>query len=292
MTANHLRLVVPSFNRACQLECLLRSLFDTCQDHHLFSVTVFYRHTDDDFAAGYDIVKKAYANVTFVQQSLTSSFKQQILNLTDESEFFGIIVDDMVVLEPFSPRDRQFELLLERADIFSLSLRLDAAKVFSQPVNMAAASPTFDKDLVWQWKPRLTRNYRLNRLIEKHINKSAFFDWEVPCALDGSIFRTALFRRFFETVEEFANIPFIEQSMWNALRRFRNAPKNMIRYPKTRSLSIAMNSVDEYHDFPSLGLNPRDFNARFLAGSRLDYLPFKKIVFHACHVVSEPFWLI
>lgn len=291
MTTNRLRLIIPSFNRACQLECLLRSIFDNCKSADQFSICAFYRYTDDAFSAGYDIVQQQYPTVQFAQQSLEQSFKQQFLDLTDDSDFFGMIVDDMVVLDSFDPSDRPFQLLKSREDIFSLSLRLDAAKTFSQPIHLGANSPAFDQDLVWRWKPRLSRAYRVNRFIEKTVFKSAFYDWEVPCPLDGTVYRTELFRRFFETVEDFKNIPFMERNLWKALRQFKNAPPNMIRYPRTRSISLAMNSVDEYHDYPSLGLDPKQFNERFLAGDRLDYSPFQKIIFHACHVVTEPFWL-
>ena len=291
MTDNRLRLIIPSFNRACQLECLLRSIFDNCKAADLFSICTFYRYTDDAFASGYEIVQKKYPNVQFIEQSLEKSFKQQFLDLTDDSLFFGMIVDDMVVLDGFDLSDRQFELLKTRDDLFSLSLRLDAAKTFSQPVNQAARSPKFDKDLIWRWMPRLSRDYRLTRFLDNAILKSGFYDWGVPCPLDGTIYRTDLFRSFFETVDDFKNIPFMERNLWAALRRFKNAPPNMIRYPRARSISLAMNSVDEYHDYPSLGLDPNQFNERFLAGERLDYSPFQKIVFHACHVVTEPFWL-
>ncbi len=286
-----LRLVIPSFNRACQLECLLRSLFDNCESARDFSICVFYRYTDAAFSEGYDIVKQLYPSIQFVEQSLEKSFKRQFLDLFDDSDFFGIIVDDMVVLDGFSPTDHPFELLRTREDLFSLSLRLDAAKTFSQPMHRPDMPPSFDKDLIWRWKPRMSRKFRVTRFIDKTLYRSPFYDWGFPCPLDGTVYRSDFFRHFFETMDDFKNIPFIEKSYSQALHRFKNAPPNMIRYPTTRSISLAMNSVDAYHDYPSLGLDPKQFNDRFLAGERLDYTPFQKIIFHACHVVTEPFWL-
>ena len=286
-----LRIVIPSFNRACQLECLLRSIFDNCPATNQFSICVFHRYTNDSFAEGYDSVKRLYPSVEFVEQSLKLSFKQQLLDLVSDLDFFGWIVDDMVVLNGFGIDDKPFQLLKDREDLFSLSLRLDASKTFSQPINLPASSPKFDSDLIWRWKPKLSRDYRISRFVEKVILKSAFYDWEFPCALDGTVYRTKLFKRFFEKIGEFENIPFIERELRKAVDLFKDAPPNMIRYSTSRSISLAMNSVDEYHDYPSLGLDPEEFNRRFLAGDRLDYSPYKKIVFHACHVVSEPFWL-
>ena len=286
-----LRLVIPSFNRGCQLECLLRSLFDTCPEASRFTIVVFHRSTDAAFERGYEIVRAAYPGVQFVQQDLTRSFKRQFLDLVGDEDLFGFIVDDMVVLDTFSLTDRPFELLLKRPDIFSLSLRLDLTKTFSQPVNQPAASPRFDDDLVWRWKPRLPRGFRLTQAVDRLVLKSAFYDWAVPCALDGTVFRTELFSRFFESIDDFENIPFMEGSLTRAVSAFANAPPNMVRYDRCKTLSLAMNSVDEYHDFPSLGLDPGQFNERFLDGDRLDYSPFGQICFHACHVVTAPFWL-
>ena len=289
---DRLRLVIPSFNRACQLEYLLRSLHDCCGNAVAkFSICAFYRCTDSNFENGYSIVKQQYPHVEFVPQQLNQSFKAQFLGLTDDSEFFGMIVDDMGVLEGFSTTDRPFQILKTREDLFSLSLRLDVAKTFSQPINECAKSPAFDQDLIWRWKPRLSRKRRLGRIIEKVVNKGAFYDWAVPCPLDGTVYTTSMFRKFFETIDDFTNIPFMERSLNFGVERFRSAPPNMIRYARAKAISLAMNSVDEYHDYPSLGLDPKQFNERFLAGHRLDYTPFQKIVFHACHVVTEPFWV-
>jgi|GEM_PF-2426759 len=289
---NRLRLIIPSFNRACQLECLLRSLYENCPAApNTFSICVFYRFTDSAYSDGYELVKRLYPGIEYVEQRLDRSFKRQFLDQIDGSEFFGFIVDDMVVIDGFSTADRPFALLKARSDILSLSLRLDIAKTFSQPVNEAAKSPAFDEDYVWRWKPNLPRNWRLGRFLDKAFYKGAFFDWAFPCALDGTVYRTVMFREFFQTIEDFTNIPFMEHSLSQALMRFRDSPPNMVRYPRSKVISLAMNSVDEYHDYPSLGLDPRRFNELFLAGRRLDYRPFQKIVFHACHVVTQPFWL-
>jgi hypothetical protein len=236
------------------------------------------------------MVQAEYPGVQFVEQDLTRSFKRQFLDLVGDDDLFGFIVDDMVMLDTVRLTDRPFELLLNRPDIFSLSLRLDLTKTFSQPVNQPATSPAFDDDLVWRWKPRLPRAFRLTRAVDRLLLKSACFDWAVPSALDGTVFRTTFFRRFFETIEDFANIPFMEGSLTRAVNAFGNAPPNMVRFDRCKSLSLAMNSVDEYHDFPSLGLDPSQFNERFLEGDRLDYTPFTQMCFHACHVVTAPFW--
>jgi hypothetical protein len=286
-----LRLVVPSFNRACQLECLLRSLHEQCPNLDDFSMVVFFRHTTEDFQKGYQLVRQQFPKVEFVEQSLERSFKEQFMELTDQSDFFGMIVDDMIVLEGFHPTDRPFELLKNRSDIFSLSLRLDGSRTFSQPINEGAKPPKHDADLIWRWKPKLSRKSRINRFVEKAIYRSAFYDWAFPCPMDGTVYRTDFFRQFLSSIEDFKNIPFMERSLSQAVLRFRDSPPNMIRYPRARSISLAMNSVDEYHDYPSLGLDPEQFNRAFLDGRRLDYKPFQKIVFHACHVACEPFWL-
>lgn len=286
-----LRLLIPTFNRACQLECLLRSIQENVSTPDELSICAFFRHTGPEYAAAYEVVKREYPKVEFVEQRMEQSFKTQIQRLIGDREFFGTIADDMVVIDPFGVQDQPFRLLGQRQDIFSLSLRLDAAKTFSQPINECAKLPKHDADLVWRWKPRLPRSIRITRFVDRFILKSAFYDWEFPCALDGSVYRTELFRRFFDTVDDFENIPFIERQMTKALRHFSGAPRNMIRYPRSKTLSLAMNSVDVYHDYPSLGLDPQQFNERFLAGERLDYAPFQKIVFHACHIACEPFWM-
>ena len=291
VTTPALRLVIPSFNRACQLECLLRSLFETCDEAPAYSIVVFHRYTDTEFERGYEIVKARYPSVQFVEQDLSVSFKRQFLDLVGESTFFGFIADDMVIIDRFSVGDAAFGLLGERADLFALSLRLDQSKTFSQPIGQAATSPRFDEDLVWRWKPYLPRRFRGARVIDRFVFKAAFHDWAAPCVLDGNIYRTEFFRRFFETVEDFEKFPFMEHSVSKAVRAYPYAPPNMVRYPQCKMVSLAMNSVDAYHDYPSRGLDPSEFNARFLAGARLDYMPFRNIVLHSCHVATEPFWL-
>lgn len=289
--AHKLRLIIPSFNRGCQLECLLRSLYTLCKGAERFSICAFYRFSDEKYREGYEIVKRAFPEVEFVEQSLVRSFKEQILGLFGDEEFVGIIVDDMVILEGFDTDEIPFKLLAERDDIFSISLRLDNTKTFSQASNQGAMPPFCDENNIWRWMPKLSRRYRTTRFIDRYILKSAACDWSYPCALDGTIFRGKTFREFFESVEDFVNIPFLEKAMIKAAFTSSTYPPNMIRYPRAKAISLAMNSVDEYHDYPSFGLDAREFNDLFLTGERLDYEPFRKIIFHACHIACSPFWL-
>lgn len=286
-----LRLVIPSFNRACQLECLLRSIRDLCLHPGQLDIVVFHRYTTPAFEEGYAIVGREFPEVKFVEQSLDRSFKEQFLGLMNDATYWGMIVDDMVLVDGFSTTDRPFDLLAAREDLFSLSLRLDGAKTFSQPINEGAKPPKHDADLVWRWKPSLPRQYRWARFVEKAIRKAAFYDWAFPCPMDGTVYRTSTARTLIESMDDFRNIPFMEASLSRTLSRRPDWPPNMIRYPRAKSVSLAMNSVDEHHDYPSLGLDPQQFNDRFLRGERLDYRPFQRVIFHACHVVTEPFWL-
>ena len=94
--------IIFSYNRACQLDLLIRS-------HKKFwgeDIVVSYMYSDDYFRAGYNKVRTRHPDVKFIHRV---SLKEDILNeMTGEYTVF--FCDDEIMIRPFSEEDTEFRI--------------------------------------------------------------------------------------------------------------------------------------------------------------------------------------
>ena len=93
-----INLLVWSKDRACQLDCLLRSLPKDFFGH----VTLIYKTSDDKFDAGYNLVKKNHPNVIFWKEgekSLADLTTLFLNNEADQGSKIALSTDDTVIFK-------------------------------------------------------------------------------------------------------------------------------------------------------------------------------------------------
>ncbi|MBA4321093.1 MAG: hypothetical protein C0412_22105, partial [Flavobacterium sp.] len=74
--------IIFSFDRAMQLDAVLRSFYSHCTDHELVNMTVLYKVSDELHSSQYQKLQKEYPKVNFVLQS---DFRSDVLKWVSSS---------------------------------------------------------------------------------------------------------------------------------------------------------------------------------------------------------------
>lgn len=250
--------IIFSRNRACQLELLLRSL-----DNNL-PVTVLYFY-DPEFKAGYKKLVKIYPKVNFF---LRSDFKTDLLKLIKKgTEYIMFLVDDDIMINPFSEDCPEFKEFKKNLDILSLSLRLAANCSYNHLPSL--------KGNTWEWQPFSKGgnlyNYRLRQ-------------WGYPMGVGGHMFRRADILPIIEA-NEMKNPNFLERAL------SANIPDRslMMCFDKPKIINNIVNQVQT--DFPShiTGISAQKLEEGFLKGERISLKDIKEKAAKAydCYLRTE-----
>src|SRR5260370_282763 len=109
----NLTTIIFSKNRAAQLDLFLQGLNE--------SATVLYTF-EQEYKKGYSIVKKKYPNIKFEKQR---NFKTQLTSIIQKShKFILFLVDDDILVSPFSENSPEFKEFKNNLEIIALSLRM------------------------------------------------------------------------------------------------------------------------------------------------------------------------
>ena len=277
--------VVVSMDRPAQLDLLLRSWSEQVPEWDEFAVSVLYKTSDPAFDRGYDIVRQTFPAVFMQREDAARSFKRHILALMEraERELFQFLTDDIVFIAGFSTADEPFELLRRRADLGAVALRMSPRINYSQPLRMHTPPPRLRRN-IWTWKPQPLWVERVTRLFGL---RSAWGDWRLQINFDGNVLRYPELLAHFRTLPDAGNPQHLE-------RLFVEHPlpaPNLVCYPESKLINLALNRVDPHSIYPSAGHSTEEFNARFLAGERLSYKKLVGLHHNACHIVVEPEWI-
>ena len=128
----HLKTLIFSKNRACQLELLLRSLS--------IPASVLYTY-DPEFKAGYKKLINMYPGVDFIRET---EFKLQLIKLIRKTDYILFLTDDDVMIAPVSVDSPEFREFVKSPDVVTLSLGLSSQVTGKK----------------WRWKD-YRGNYRL-----------------------------------------------------------------------------------------------------------------------------------
>jgi len=250
------------------------------------SLAVLYAADRQEYENGYDLVRRIHPEVCTQLQDDRRSLKTQIQELiaADHREFFTFFVDDNVVIRPFGWLDREFDILRQRRDVASLSLRLSPNVRYCQPLNMQAPAPNLDVDRTWDWRAPRTR---LIRVLKGLTGKSyAKGDWAGSMFMDGYVFRYQPFVEYFSTLPDIGYVTKLESIMLG-----RPLPGHrVVCYSQSRIINVVLNRVDTHSGYPHPGGSVAELNSRFLAGQRMAYAHLVNIENRACHLTLEPRW--
>lgn len=158
-----MKLIIPSFDRACQLELLLFSLRKNIKDYNNIYSTVLYRASSASFAEGYQQVIKEYPEVTFI---LEENFDRQIKDQLAFCGFVGFLTDDCIFYREYRPTIKDtLDLIWDDTLCFSWRLGLNTTTQYyvtweQQPSLEQLGYGCFgdySKDeyfIKWNWKVR------------------------------------------------------------------------------------------------------------------------------------------
>jgi hypothetical protein len=285
-----LNAVVFSFDRAAQLELLLRSLRENVAEYSEIAISVLFKTTHAESAAAYDEVSQLHPEVEFASESDPREvpLQSQILRLLDRRprDHFAFFVDDDVIIEPFSLADAEFARLAN-PEILSLSLRLHPGVWHCQPTGAMSRPPIMISNRVWNLERRKAFG---SSWLEKRWRRLSRFpkgDWSCRFSLDGNIYDYERFRAHFGAFEGFDHVTEIEPTM----SRQRAWASRLTCYARPRLVNLAMNRVDVRHEYPCAELSAEEMNAEFRKGFRLDYEHLRGRRFRACHLLEEPVWV-
>ncbi len=157
-----IRILIPSLDRAAQLELLLRSLRENFLDHENLHFVILYKSSTPEFAAGYEKLKTA-ATPLRVTWWAEKNFEQQVKNFLhgNRGEIVGLLVDDCIFYRPFYGSVSEIPIWLDD-DTFCFSLRLGLNTTTQYYATGEQQQPLytlgFDKFpngfIRWNWKAR------------------------------------------------------------------------------------------------------------------------------------------
>lgn len=240
---NEVTTVIFSKNRACQLDLLLRSLD--------LPATVLYKYDNNDFKLGYDKLVEIHPKVKFI---LESDFKKQLIELVGEYTMF--LVDDDIMIAPFTENCPEFEEFKKNPEIICLSLRI-------APYHRGA--PKFLKNNVWDWRGL------------KH-------SWGYPMSASSHIFRKE------DILPIMTAKPFDIPNDLEVV--FRRHPPNrplMICFDEPKIINNLANQVQTKYSFKNMGISTENLNKKFLSGLRISLEDMKEKAKHckSCFLMTN-----
>lgn len=168
-----MKVIIPSLNRAPQLDFLLRSI-DTYWNIDDLNINVIYKYSNDDFAAGYGKLIAKYWNRSNITFSLEHCFGFDVNHSIygSDDEVIGFFTDDCVVYRQVDISAGDIaRVLREDKSLLSFSLRLGENTIVQdyltgmlQPALQAGETGGV---LTWNW-----RRYPTG------CNYSYFFSWD------------------------------------------------------------------------------------------------------------------
>ena len=223
--------IIFSKNRACQLELLLRSLN--------MPATVLYTH-DPEFKLGYEKLIGMYPSVKFVCET---NFKEQLTELVGTGgEYTMFLVDDDVMIEPFSEDCPEFVEFKRNPEILCLSLRASPGYIKAPII----------KNNTWKWE-------------------GSRFSWGYPISATSHVYRKEDIFPAISQKDTIIEIP-------NDIEVVVKAPNRplMMCFDKPRFINNTANQVQIKYKFRNLNVPLKDLENKFLGGERLSLEHIKR----------------
>ncbi|MBD3242959.1 MAG: hypothetical protein GF331_20370 [Chitinivibrionales bacterium] len=246
-----LHIVVFSKDRAAQLDSLLRSM----RDHFAVpfaTLTVLYRATDAEYAAGYALAERRCGLP--VNWKPEQSFRADLLELVgslagDDRILF--LVDDDIVFRRFDQA-----MVLQRFSPRHLFISLRCSRRYTSVVPPAFIES--DEFLEWRW----------------HYGRKKRYTWNYPFSLDGNIFHVRHMQRALPRVAFKApnslegNLHTYRHKWWVKRIPLALAPVEAV------VVNNPLNRVQTEGETPHQDIDPSLLNRAFLDGKLIDNRPY------------------
>ena len=241
-----------SKNRACQLDCLLRSLRDNLTGPFK-RIFIVYKATGNSFREGYQklIAKRIHDNLHWIEEG---SFKSDVLNVMQKipnESYLMFLVDDNVFYRRFN--------VSPIASIFGkrhLFISLRCSRDYKDDIQ-----PKFlktEKYLEWRWTFHSTPRGK----------------WNYPFSVDGNIYRKDLMCRLLKSLDFKAPNSFesaLHSKRWGLNVRWRDkalAPLESVVF--NNPLNKVQTEGETWHKGPTA----EQLNEKYCEGFIIDNLPF------------------
>lgn len=125
-----MKIIIPSFDRACQLQLLLDSLVKNWHNLNLSDCIVLYRASDRKYKEGYLLLNSRFPQVNFWNEdqedvdNLPIGFYSNLMQFIYTNEYVGFMVDDGIFYRPCSLTTGFITDQLNDQDNLFISLRL------------------------------------------------------------------------------------------------------------------------------------------------------------------------
>lgn len=249
--------IIFSYNRPIQLHLLLETISINAKD--IFNISVIYKHSNDNFKKGYEILKTKFDNISWIDETF---FKEQTLSLLNSNlEYTCFFTDDDILFGNILEND--IIECLKNDDVFCFSTRIGKNTTYCYSLNcddILTIEKEDDKFVWWNWT--------------KHKANNGY-----PLSVDGHIFRTKEINKFVKKIS-FHNPNTLEGS----LQIFNNFPKDiMVAYKYSVLVNSPNNVVSDTHSNrmgEKYKFTPKELNDKYLDGYIIDYnaIDFSNIV--------------
>ncbi len=260
-----IRTIIPSKDRACQLDLLLRSIKEFWTDWGDQTIIVLWRASAPEYEATFKTLRNEHPEFIYIEEEEFRPDCQKLATTGDEG-YLQFMVDDDVLVRPFSLEDDEFKHFAEDPNITTLSLRMNPRMDYCFTENVKTGAPWFRADGAWYW-PGLQG------------------DWGYPNSVDGNIWRRVDVRQVFSG------------GKWDMLHELEPALRyGMCRplalcYQDSRLLNIANNTVQDTVAANRHGGGDHvEMNKRYAVGERLALEPITKADPPSPHFLMEYEW--
>jgi hypothetical protein len=239
-----LALIIFSKNRPAQLDLLLRSLQRFVGQWERMTIGIIVKATTVDFERGYQVIAQEYAGR--IHLIWEHRFRDDTLaQVTTDAPLTMFLVDDDIVIRPFSIDSPMCRAVAQDASIACLSLRLSPSITSCYMQQRPTPPPPFLSGRRFAWHGLLG-------------------DWGYPMSLDGHVFRSTDISALLPQLTFHA-----PNSLESEMSKHPLPGPYMLCGDRSSVVNVPANHVQ---DFPSrsMGISPESLNARFLAGERLD----------------------
>jgi len=243
-----LQIIIPSKDRAAQLDLLLRSLKAMFAEWDQQRVTILHRSTTNDYAEGYERIKDCHPEFEYVAEV---KFREDLPKQVGDEPYLQFLMDDDVLVRPYSLECEEFVRFRDNPHIAALSLRMAPYMDYCYTENMSISPPPFLANRAWLW-PGMRG------------------DWGYPHSVDGSVWRTE------DVVETIQHGTYTAPNNLEPTLRFAMKRPMALCFSEPRLVNIAANTVqDACAANRHGGGSAEECNKRFLGGERIGMGNFK-----------------
>jgi len=243
-----LKTIIPSKDRAPQLDLLLRSIKRFVRNWQDNETIILRRTTTDESNEAYARLEREHPEFQYHdEQAFRPDF--QALALSGDAEWLQLVMDDDVYVKPFGLDDPEVLSLRDDPNVAAISLRMAPSMDYCYAENAYTGAPWFRADRCWLWMGLIG-------------------DWGYPHSVDASIWR----------MEDVATI--IESGQYTMLHQLEPELRLAMRrplcrcYAESRVLNVANNSVqDSCPPNRHAGGDANSMTKRYLSGERIELEP-------------------